>query len=99
LDFEWDPKKRASNLRKHGIAFEDAVAIFDGIYLEAPDDREGYAEDRFVVYGECAGRVLAVVCSWRGGARRIISARKAVKHERETYYQTLESLQSEPDQD
>jgi len=48
LRFEWDPRKRALNLRKHGVAFEDAIELFAQPYLEDPDDRLEYAEPRFV---------------------------------------------------
>jgi uncharacterized protein len=89
LDWEWDPRKRALNLRKHGIAFEDAVELFEHPRLEGPDDRRDYGEDRWIAFGEMRGHVIAVVFTWRGETRRIISARKATRLERETYYQTL----------
>jgi len=75
--FEWDEEKRAVNLVKHGVDFKRAKAIFDGITLEAPDERCDYGEIRFGAYGEAEGEVLFVVYTWRGRIRRIISARKA----------------------
>jgi Uncharacterized protein conserved in bacteria len=39
VDFEWDPEKNRANLRKHGIDFEDAREVFEGAYLEGPDER------------------------------------------------------------
>jgi uncharacterized protein len=86
LGFEWDLKKGAFNLRKHGVAFEDAAEIFDGLHLERQDDREYGGEERFVAAGEAGGCVLIVVYTWRRDSRRIISARKATKTEREEFY-------------
>jgi uncharacterized protein len=91
LRFEWDPRKRALNLRKHGIAFEDAVEIFEQAYLEDLDDRPGYGESRVVAFGEMRGRVIAVVYTRREEKRRIISARKATKDELEAYYRAIYS--------
>lgn len=89
LKFEWDPRKRSLNLRKHGIAFEDAIELFERPYLEGPDDRRDYGEARWIVYGEAQGRVLALVYTWRSGKRRIISARKTTSREQEAYYRTI----------
>ena len=89
LKFEWDPNKNARNLRQHGIDFEDAVGIFDRPVLEGLDDRCDYGEERIIAYGEVNQHVIAVVYTWRAGSRRIISARKAARNEREAYYRAL----------
>ncbi len=65
-EFEWDPGKRLLNLRKHSIAFEDAVAIFQRPYLESPDGRRLSDELRLIAYGEAGDLVIAVVYTWRG---------------------------------
>jgi uncharacterized DUF497 family protein len=91
LRFEWDPKKSALNLRKHGVAFEDAVRVFEGLHIEGPDERHSDGEDRWIVYGEVSGRVIVAVYTWRGEGRRIISARKATKAEREAFYRAIHS--------
>ena len=88
---EWDPRKRALNLRKHGVAFEDAIELFERPYLEGPDHRQDYGEARFIVYGEARSHVIALVYTWRGEKRRVISARKATSHEQEAYYRTIYS--------
>jgi uncharacterized protein len=90
LEFEWDDQKEKSNLRKHGLAFEDAITLFDGPYLERLDDRHDYGEERYVAYGCVRDEVVVLVYTWRGPARRIISARKATKVERETYYAAIQ---------
>jgi uncharacterized DUF497 family protein len=89
LGFEWDPRKEARNVQKHGIAFEDAARIFTGAHLERPDEREYNGELRWIASGELGGRVLVVVYAWRGDSRRIISARKATKTEREEYHRAI----------
>jgi len=91
LKFEWDPRKRSINLRKHGVAFEDAIHLFEWPYLEGPDNRQDYGEVRWIAYGEARGHVIALVYTWRGGKRRIISARNATSHEQEAYYRTIYS--------
>jgi len=89
MDFEWDPAKNAANIIKHGIDFEDARHVFDGTVLEAVDDRQEYGETRQAVIGVVAGRELYVVYTLRGENRRIISARRANRHEREAYRQAV----------
>lgn len=86
MEYEWDPDKAATNLRKHGIAFADAVAVLsDTFALTTADD--SVDEERFVTLGTDAfGRLLVVVYTWRGEQRiRIISARQATRHERLHY--------------
>lgn len=87
MDYEWSDIKAASNLKKHGVDFEDAIFIFDGFVLIEKDDRFDYGETRFVAFGMWDGRVLAVVFTDRNDVRRIISARKANPNERRAYHQ------------
>ena len=86
MGFEWDERKRESNLLIHGVDFIDVLPVFDGATLEIVDDRFNYGETRIRCLGEIEGRVYAVVYTWRGVNRRIISARKANARERRTYY-------------
>jgi uncharacterized protein len=81
---EWNEEKAASNRRKHGIDFDEAIAIFYGTSLLRRSDRN--AEERWLAIGESEGRVVTVVFTWRGDTLRIISARRARKNERRTYY-------------
>ncbi len=87
--FEWDEDKNATNIVRHGIDFDNAIRIFDGPTLEKMDDRYDYGEVRMVAIGIARDRELFVVYTWRGEHRRIISARRANRHERQAYYQTL----------
>jgi hypothetical protein len=85
MDFEWDHKKAASNLQKHGIDFADAVTVFDDFNAITIEDPE-HNEERFVTIAmDAYGRILVVVYSLRGEVVRVISARKATKYERKQY--------------
>lgn len=89
MDFEWGEAKRKANLRKHGIDFVDAVRIWDGPMLEQIDPREDLAEDRYRGIGLLDDRCVVVAFTWRGPRIRMISARKAERHERQAYYESL----------
>ncbi|ANK80593.1 MAG: hypothetical protein TEF_07125 [Rhizobiales bacterium NRL2] len=89
--FEWDEAKNAANLRKHGVAFEEAVEIFEGPHFSRLDDRFDYGEVRDVSIGLVGGQVLVTVAhTERGGVTRMISARKATKAERRLFFAYLE---------
>jgi len=85
--FEWDEDKNAANRRKHGVDFDEASASFyDPQALELFDPGHSDGEDRYIVFGiSKKGRLLAVSCTFRGEAIRLISARKATKKEINAY--------------
>jgi uncharacterized DUF497 family protein len=85
MSFEWDAAKSAANLAKHGIDFMDAVGIFDGPVLEKADRRRDYGEERIAAIGLLTGIELYVVYTRRADRRRIISARRANRYERQAY--------------
>ena len=89
--FEWDTAKNASNKKKHGIAFEDAILIFDDPYLlEKYDSKHSDIEDRFLALGSIYDILLvAVVYTDRKGKTRIISARHTTKAEKRLYYDKI----------
>src|SRR5215475_9475847 len=93
MSFEWDERKRVTNLAKHAVDFELAKLIFDGPTLEGPDDRRNYGERRIGAYGEAKGLVLFVIYTWRGRRRWLIRARKAGTHEQEIYYARIGATQ------
>jgi hypothetical protein len=71
----------------HGVSFEDAVKVFaDPDRTEIIDERDDCGEERIQVLGRVMSEVLFVVYVERGGVYRIISARKATRHEEATYY-------------
>jgi len=88
--FEWDRGKNLSNIEKHGITFKMAATTFFDPHAELYED-EGYFhdEERFVLIGMNENERLLTVCHcYRGedeSVTRIISARKATKHEEELY--------------
>jgi len=86
--FEWDQSKAAENYTKHGVDFETARQVFrDPFAVERLDDREDYGEDRFVLVGMVDGVVLTVVYTERDSCLRLISARRATKHEQDEYFE------------
>jgi len=88
VQYEWDKGKATGNIRKHGIDFVDAIeALEDPNRLEEIDARFAYDEERIQVIGMARGRLLFAVATFRGErVCRIISARKATKHEQDRYY-------------
>ncbi len=89
MEFEWDSAKRISNLEKHGIDFADASKVFENASVTIEDSRFDYGERRFVTFGLLNESVIAVVHTERENRIRIISARKATKHERSNYLKKI----------
>lgn len=85
----WDEAKRRANLRKHGIDFVDASKIFQGFTFTAEDDREAYGERRFLTLGLLEDPVVSVAHTERQDEIRIISIRKATKHEARYYFSQI----------
>jgi uncharacterized DUF497 family protein len=89
IRFEWDPRKAAADVRKHGISFAEAeTAFFDELATVAGDPDHSNEEDPFLPLGMSAGlRVLVVVHGLRESSSviRLISARKATRSERVQY--------------
>jgi hypothetical protein len=89
MQFEWDIKKAAVNLKKHGISFEEARSVFyDAFAVQFYDEGHSDDEDRFLMLGlSCESNILLVCHCERdvGHTIRIISARKATKNERRLY--------------
>jgi len=88
VQYEWDDGKAVTNLRKHGVDFADAIAALQDVNrLEEIDGRFVYGEERIRVLGMAHGHVLFVIVTLRGeDTCRIISARKATRHEQDRYY-------------
>ena len=77
-------------MRKHGARFEEAAAAFsDPLAYTFGDPDHSVGEQRLLTFGfSQSGRLLAIVHAERGRAIRIISARKATRHERGIYEQS-----------
>ena len=89
LRIEWDPRKAALNLQKHGVSFDDAQTVFSderARLIDDPDHSED--EERFLLLGLSSSlRLLVVAHCYRvqGNVIRIISARKATREEQRFY--------------
>ncbi len=87
--FEWDENKALANIKKHGVSFEEARAVFYDDYAVLFDDPDhSEAEDRFLIIGMSSEKGVCIVshCYRSEDERiRIISARKATRTERSIY--------------
>ena len=89
LKFEWDTAKAAANFRKHRVSFDEAQTVFyDDFAIQFFDDDHAAEEERFLLLGMSSEAKLLIVCHCERGhgeVIRIISARKATKHESAFY--------------
>jgi uncharacterized DUF497 family protein len=77
MEVVFDPDKRDKTLAERGLDFVRAGEVFDGPHLDYPDTRADYGEDRYITFGALDGRMVVMVWTPRGNARRVISMRKA----------------------
>ncbi len=89
MKFTWNEAKRRSNLVKHRLDFADAPAVFAGIAFTFEDDRFDYGEERFITLGMLKDVVVVIAHTERNETVRIISMRKATKHEQKLYFQSF----------
>jgi hypothetical protein len=89
MKFEWDQSKAASNLKKHGVSFEEAKTVFDNpLAVIFDDEAHSVDEQREIIIGHSRqNRLLLIAFTERSGNVRIISARPATRNEREDYEQ------------
>ena len=93
MRYTWTEEKNRKNIRRHGIAFEDAKRIFEGPTVERIDDRFDYGEVRVYAIGLVNGLEITVIYTDRSDdERRIISAWRAEPHERRHYWKKIEDL-------
>ncbi len=85
MTFEWDENKRLKNIDDHGIDFIRAKEIWSNPVLEFKSPQNHHDEERFLAVGQIEIEFITVVYTWRGDNRRLISARKARKNEKENY--------------
>ena len=86
-DFEWDCRKAASKLAKHGVSFAEAVTAFRDPYGRiVQDPRHSHSEERLALVGRSERRrLVAIMFTEREDRVRLISARKATRSERNDY--------------
>ena len=93
MRFEWDAAKNKTNIKKHGVSFEEAQTVFfDPLAKVADDPDHSSHEDRFIAVGHSSfHRVLLVAHCFRekDSTVRIISARKLTKAEHKQYEEKL----------
>jgi uncharacterized DUF497 family protein len=87
VEFEWDDEKATSNLKKHGVSFEEGATIFNDPEIATifdPDHSKD--EERYISIGtSIQGNLLVIVHTEREERIRLISCRKATNTERKVY--------------
>lgn len=90
MRFTWPERKRAINLREHGLDFLDAPRVFEGCTFTFEDDRFAYGEQRFATLGLLAGVAVSIVHTETDDEIRVISFRKATKREAAIYFEQVQ---------
>ena len=89
IQIQWDPRKNKSNVKKHGVSFEEAsTVLYDEQAIEFFDDENSTEEDRFLLLGVShkLRTLMVCYCVREGETIRLISARKATNNESKEYY-------------
>ena len=89
MQLEWDESKRRSNIRRHGIDFTVAEKVLAGATITFLDDRLDYGEMRLQTFGLLNDKVVAITHTETDDVIRVISVRKATKHEEKTYFREI----------
>jgi uncharacterized DUF497 family protein len=90
MRFTWSERKRAINLKDHGLDFIDAPRVFEGVTFTFEDARFDYGEQRFETLGLLAGVPVSVVHTESEDEIRVISFRKATKREANIYFSQVQ---------
>ena len=85
MAFDWDKKKRKTNIKKHGIDFFELKEVFEKPMLTRIDNREDYGESRWISLGNLDGKIVVLVYTEEENNVRLISARRATKNEKSIY--------------
>lgn len=90
MQYSYDRTKKALNLKKHGLDFDDVKLVIEsGKTLTFEDTRFEYGEQRFITLGMLQDTLVVIVTSETENEIRIISMRKADKNEQAIYYENL----------
>jgi uncharacterized DUF497 family protein len=89
MRFTWSETKRKLHLGQHGFDFVDASRVFEGSTYTYQDDRFDYSEQRFVTLGILDELVVSIVHTETPRQIRIISFRKATKHEQAIFFKNF----------
>jgi hypothetical protein len=90
MRFTWSARKRAINLKAHGLDFVDAPRVFEGTTYTFEEARFDYGEQRFETLGLLAGVPVSIVHTESEYEIRVISFRKATKREADIYFQQVQ---------
>ena len=90
MKFTWSERKRALNIREHGLDFVDAASVFEGFTFTYEDARFAYGEQRFGTLGLLAGIPVSIVHTETSDEIHIISFRKATKREAKLYFSQVQ---------
>ena len=90
MRFTWSERKRAINLKEHGLDFIDAPRVFEGLTFSYEDDRLAYGEQRFITLGLLAGVPVSVAHTETDDEIRIISFRKATGREARRFFSEVQ---------
>lgn len=90
MQIEFDTEKRNKTLTERGLDFSRAGEVFSGPTFDLPDERFAYGEQRTITFGLLDGRMVVMVWTQRGEARRIISMRKANEREQAAYEKRMD---------
>jgi uncharacterized DUF497 family protein len=85
----WDESKRRANIKKHGFDFADAALVLDGLSFTFEDTRFEYGEQRFITLGMLHDTAVVIAHTETAREIRIISMRKATRHEQTRYFENL----------
>lgn len=92
MEFEWDPAKSVENKRKHGVSFEEAVALWDGLRVDVEDlARSDDGEQRSATIGWVGQKLYVAIWTKRGTKIRLISARRARKDEEIVFFEKIQN--------
>ena len=90
MRFTWSERKRAINLKEHGLDFIDAPRVFEGLTFSYEDDRVAYGEQRFITLGLLAGVPVSIAHTESDDEIRIISFRKATGREARRFFNEVQ---------
>ena len=93
MDFEYDPKKSETNLKKHGIALEEAKGLWlvPSVELQA----KTVDEERFMIIGKLKEALYSCIYAKRKEKIRLISIRRSSRKEEEIYHETFQKRQTQ----
>ena len=91
MRFTWSERKRALNIKEHGLDFVDAPRVFEGSTYTFEDSRFDYGEQRFETLGLLAGVPVSIVHTETEDEIRVISFRKATKNEADIYFREIQN--------